>query len=91
MKNRKVDDSQIEIQRTPEFYDTAKQVSDLINDLHLPKEQNDRLIAALVVHVNAAEDSGFRFGFGLGLDYSRYEAAHKDDSMFQNNTPHLVS
>lgn len=91
MKNQNVDDIQIEIPCTPEFVSTAKKVSDIINGLPLSREQNDRLIAALVAHVEAAEKSGFRFGLELGLDYGRYEAAHKDDLEFQHDTPHLVN
>lgn len=91
MRNQNVDDIQIEIPRTPEFVSTAKAVSDLICNLNLSGEQNNRLIDALVIHVKAAEERGFRFGLKVGLDYGRYEAAHKDDPEFQHNTPHLIN
>lgn len=91
MKNQNVDDIQIEIPLTPEFVSTAKAVSDIINGLPLSREQNNLLIDALVTHVNAAKERGFRFGLELGLDYGRYEAAHKDDPEFQHDTPHLVN
>ena len=91
MKDIDMENAQIEIPRTPEFVSTTKAVSDIIGGLPLSREQNDRLIAALVAHVEAAEKSGFRFGLELGLDYGRYEAAHKDSPEFQHNTPHLVN
>lgn len=91
MKNQNVDDIQIEIPLPPEFVSTAKAVSDIINGLPLSREQNNLLIDALVTHVNAAKERGFRFGLELGLDYGRYEAAHKDDPEFQHDTPHLVN
>lgn len=91
MKDNDIENAQIEIPRTPEFVSTAKAVSDIIGGLPLSREQNDRLIAALVAHVEAAEKSGFRFGLELGLDYGRYEAAHKEDPEFRYNTPNLVN
>ena len=90
MKNQNVDDIQIEIPLTPEFVSTAKAVSDIINGLPLSREQNNLLIDALVTHVNAAKERGFRFGLELGLDYGRYEAAHKDSPEFQHDTFHLI-
>ena len=90
MKDIDIENAQIEIPRTPEFVSTAKRVSEIINGLPLSSEQNNLLIEALVTHVNAAEERGFRFGLELGLDYGRYEAAHKDDPEFQHDTFHLI-
>ena len=90
MKDNDIENAQIEIPRTPEFVSTAKAVSDIINGLPLSREQNNLLIDALVTHVKTAEESGFRFGLKLGLDYGRYEAAHKDDPEFQHDTFHLI-
>lgn len=91
MKDNDMENAQIEIPHTPEFESTAKAVSDIINALPLSREQNDRLVNALVIHVMAAKECGFRFGLELGLDYGRYEAAHKDDPEFQHDAPHLVN
>ena len=55
----------IQIERTPEFFETAKTFSDYLAALPLTAEQNDTLVELLVQHVTAAEKSGFAPRRGL--------------------------
>lgn len=53
-----MNNEQIPIARTPDFFRTAKALGDYIKALPLTVEQNDQLVALSVAHVNAAEKSG---------------------------------
>ena len=68
---------QLEIERTEEFYDTAKVVSAYLKALPLSVEQNDNLIALLTKHVNAAEKSGYLYGFKLGYEFGQHAASEE--------------
>lgn len=58
----------IEIERTQEFYKTAKILSEYIIELPLSHEDNDKLIALIADHVNAGERGGFYHGIKIGLE-----------------------
>ncbi len=57
----------IEIQRTPEFLEVAKRLSDFISGLPLTKEQNDRLIHEMIEQVQLAERAAFMQGYKFGM------------------------
>lgn len=56
----------IEIPKTEEFLNYARQISAFIYELPLTKEQNDELIAMLVEHLSMRAEEAFRFGFSMG-------------------------
>lgn len=58
-----------------EFKAAAQALSDFMNALDLPTDKHNRLVDLTVAQVEAAERSAFSQGFGLGLEYGRYEAA----------------
>lgn len=62
----------IQIRRSPEFISTAQAVSDYLKDLPLSREQNDRIIALMVDHTHAAEQSGFRDGIRYGILFGQH-------------------
>lgn len=69
-------DAMIEIKRdSEEFRAAAQALGDFMNSLNLPSHQHNRLVDLTIAQVGAAEESAFKQGFGLGLEYGRYEAA----------------
>ena len=69
-------DAMIEIKRdSEEFRATAQTLSDFMNSLDLPSHLHNRLVELTIAQVDAAEASAYYQGFGLGLEYGRYEAA----------------
>ncbi len=59
----------IEIQRTPEFLEAAKRLSNFISGLPLSKEQNDHLVREMVGQIQLAERAAFMQGFEFGLEW----------------------
>lgn len=57
----------------------AQVLGDFMNTLNLPADKHNRLVDLTVAQVLAAEESAWRQGFGLGLDYGRYEAGKTDE------------
>lgn len=57
----------IQIERTEEFLEAAKKVSEYIHSLPLSHEQNDTLVQMLLDQTQAAERSAFRFGLDMGI------------------------
>ena len=71
-------DAMIHIKRDSEDFKAAAQaLSDFMNTLNLPADKHNRLVDLTVAQVDAAEESAFKQGFGLGLEYGRYEATQK--------------
>ena len=69
-------DAAIKIKRDREEFKAAAQtLSDFMNSLNLPSYLHNRLVDLTIAQVDAAEASAFTQGFGLGLEYGRYEAA----------------
>lgn len=62
-----------------EFRAAAKVLGDFMNTLNLSADKHNRLVDLTIAQVLAAEESAWRQGFGLGLDYGRYEAAETDE------------
>lgn len=66
-----MNETEIAIARTPDFFRTAKALGEYIKALPLTTEQNDTLVALAVAHVNAAEKSGCTYGLELGAKIMR--------------------
>ncbi len=73
---------EIIIERTKEFTESAKSLSDFISALPLSAEQNDKLVHGMVEQVELAEKAAFMQGFAIGVEYAK-----KDD----DNTENLFS
>ena len=71
-------DAMIHISRDGEGFKAAAQaLGDFMNTLNLPADKHNKLVDLTIAQVDAAEESAFKQGFGLGLGYGRYEAAQK--------------
>lgn len=71
-------DAMIHIRRDSEGFKAAAQaLGDFMNTLNLPADMHNRLVDLTIAQVGAAEESAFKQGFGLGLEYGRYEAAEE--------------
>ena len=64
----------VEVERTDEFYKSAKELSEYIISLPLNNSENDRLLTLISNHVNKAERSGFLNGFKIGKEFAEYQA-----------------
>lgn len=64
-------DRMIEIERTEEFYNAAKELGEFIKNLPLTSEDNDKLIGAVIKQVHAAEESGYKFGLKISSELYR--------------------
>ena len=63
-----MEDSAIVIDRTPDFFLSAQQLSEFIHNLPLDQSDNDRLIALMVEQVQQAEKGAFEHGFRFGVE-----------------------
>jgi len=66
-------DPAIEIEKTPEFLEHAKEFSDFIRNLPLSTDDNDKLVHGMTEQVNEASRMGFLQGVKLGRDIARLE------------------
>lgn len=83
--NKVFENEEITIERTPDFFQTARQLSDCIKALPLDQPANDRLIALMIDQVQQAEKGAFAHGFRMGVEYAGSEARGAE------NTPKLFS
>lgn len=71
-------EAMIHISRDSEEFKAAAQVlGDFMNSLNLPADKHNRLVELIVAQVGAAEESAFKQGVGLGLEYGRYESSYQ--------------
>ncbi len=61
-------DASIELRKSDEMLRTAKVVSDYLKELALSVEQNDRLVALMLEHMEATHRSGFANGVRFMLE-----------------------
>ena len=78
-----IEDSAIVIERTPDFFLSAQQLSEFIHNLPLDQSDNDHLIALMVEQVQQAEKGAFDHGFRLGVECCRHGL---DPEIHQNIT-----
>ena len=71
-------EAMIHISRDSDEFKAAAQVlGDFMNSLNLPADKHNRLVELIVAQVGAAEESAFKQGVGLGLEYGRYESSYQ--------------
>lgn len=62
-----IEGNAIAIERTPDFFMVAQQLSEFIYGLPLDQPTNDRLVALMVDQVQQAEKGAFAHGFRMGM------------------------
>ena len=62
------------IERSPEFYRIAKQLSEHIAGLPLSIPDNDKLVGLMIQQVTEAERAAFNQGLRMGVEFSDWEA-----------------
>lgn len=77
--NKVFENEAITIERTPGFFQAARQLSDYIKDLPLDQPTNDQLVALMIDQVNQAEKGAFAHGFRVGVEFAGCEAVHEKD------------
>lgn len=65
-----IEGTAIAIERTPDFFQVAQQLSEFIHGLPLDQSTNDRLVALMVNQVQQAERGAFAHGFRMGMDFA---------------------
>lgn len=63
----------VAIERTPDFFQVAQQLSEFIYGLQMDQPTNDRLVALMVDQVQQAEKGAFAHGFRMGMEFDRHE------------------
>lgn len=66
------EDEHIQIEYSPEFYKTAKELSDHIHSLPIGQPENDRLIQLILNHVTTAAQETFDQAFRMGVEFQKY-------------------
>ena len=61
------------IERSPEFYRIAKQLSEHIDRLPLSVPDNDKLVGLMIQQVAEAERAAFNQGLRMGVEFSDWE------------------
>lgn len=65
------EESAIKIERTEEFHEAARELSDYIRGLDLPKPQNDALIKLILAQVHHAGAGALAQGFRMGMEFRK--------------------
>lgn len=69
----------IEIERTPEFFKAAKDLSEYVNKLDLSTEKHNELVRLTIAQTRSAEKSGFTYGVKVGTKAKGlYDAMPRD-------------
>ena len=66
------EDEHVQIEYSPKFYETAKELSDHINSLPIGQPENDRLIELILNHVKTAAQETFDQAFRMGVEFQKY-------------------
>lgn len=61
----------VEMKRTDEFYQAARNISDYLHQLPLTQPENDRLVELFINQVNTAERGAFLQGFNMAMEIAR--------------------
>lgn len=72
MKNHK-QEPVLERERTPEFFEAARALSDYVNGLNLDAGRHNELVRLMLDQVTAAENGALTQGFKLGMAYREME------------------
>jgi len=76
-----IDDAAIKIERTDDFHEAARELSDYIRGLDLPQPKNDALIALTIIQVQQAEKGAFAQGFRMGMEFQKWDRKKKCSSL----------
>lgn len=68
-----IEGAAIAIERTPDFFQAAQQLSEFVHGLALNQHTNDQLVAMMVDQVQQAEKGAFAYGFRMGMEFERHE------------------
>ena len=71
-----IEDLQIQMERTEDFYKAARALSDYLKPLPLSQPENDVLIKLIIRQVETAEQGAFVQGFHMERDYADYVERH---------------
>ena len=71
LEEKLLDQLTVEMKRTDEFYQAARELGDYIRPLPLSQPQNDHLIKLIIDQVNTAEKGAFLQGFNMAMDIAR--------------------
>lgn len=69
-----IEEAAIAVERTPDFFQVAEQLSEFICGLRLDQPTNDRLVALMVDQVQQAEKGAFAHGFRMGMEFEQHES-----------------
>ena len=61
------------VERTENFYSTARELSDFIAALPISREENDRLIALIIQQVQDGEQGAFAQGLRIGKEFATFK------------------
>lgn len=64
-----MDNVSIQVERTEQFLQTARELSVFIQGLPLNSQENDKLISLVIRQVVEAERGAFIQGFRMGMEY----------------------
>lgn len=73
------DSESIYIEKSQEYIDSTREVSDYIGSLPLSREHNNTLIAMLVEHLNIRAKDAFAHGFYVGVKSATWVIEHEDE------------
>lgn len=71
-KIRNEQEPALAVERTEGFYNTARELSDLIAALPISREENDRLIALIIQQVQDGEQGAFAQGLRIGREFAKW-------------------
>ena len=84
-----IEDLQIQMERTEDFYKAARVLSDYLKPLPLSQSENDILVELIIRQVETAEQGAFIQGFHMGRDYANSVEKHDDSTEGQTVPPFM--
>ena len=76
----KIEETGIELEKSPEVVASARSLSDYIRGLPLTAEQNDKLVQMLLDHVGDVQRCGFNQGLKVGKEFAGWEGREAPDA-----------
>lgn len=70
-------DSEIVLQHTEQFYESAKQLSEFIKELPLTQPDNDKLIDLILQQMEDGTNDAFFQGAVMGREFSEWQKTKK--------------
>lgn len=69
----------LELPASDKLVAKVKELSDFVQSLNLPLEQNDRLVELVLAQMRAIQTEAFSEGFKLGCEHAEWEARERED------------